>query len=1082
MSDGTGALASSFLEVFKCESLAREFSLWEQVYWSLTRPREGTENVLGTNHRTEAVDAVHSELHLLNLTQSEIDNFVIYTFVRRYGWSEGVRLSLTDSGLVVETGVPEVKSVHKRDKQQLDKQLDAIIKWLSEQHVCAQLLRSFLKLVNEASTLPIVRNRSVVHTLAWLQGAGEQLNGADVLPLVTEFVLAALTDVWSAIRKVSCKGLGDIIDCLSDVHQETVWNSLVRVCDDEHTSWQAVDGAMLGISAIVQHLHTYRGTATSNQKLTSTIPGFIQRDILTVVFRVISHSQLPIRESAVKAVSAYISLVDNQESLRILEQTIALLRGGNHTQVDQDSQEFVDAYKAEGLLNVCQSVVKSLPLASLLPCWGGYLSSFLHHLAHPASSVRQSASSVFKLLVQKSSENTGLLCQLLHTLTGGWTTTLCDEATPPDSQTLSWEAKEGRMFAFEVICSFLIKNHIRKMFSRRKPSKVESDAQTPEPRVNHHSDRVSIPVEGGNMAPPQLQVKTATNQESPSFSVIATLRLHSKTEGQIGTSDVIPDKFPCALHGAGEIPSSPLLEKAQTKAQTKDCPSIRKLFVTILYQTMECLADNQWELRRIAQQVLPCLAEVIRWFDCHLVQHIWDKHLHVDTCLNTCLATYMCVFLLKESLYHCVRLEPLLQESLESVKTAELTASVRIILECVKLNTARYLPVADLLLKRPCFDRLSVTSAEVVIMAHRLFDMEANQKQSQCSAVLSFWRSVFVFAHPGSRITRHMLEPPARPFTSPYEGYLSCCLVKPEGDSQCGRQVEKVFVKTVCCHLQYYLSCLPWTTVAAYLPLVMYNIGLIVDDTRICKALLRCVSSQSSSVVNNLLREESSDRQSCLRCIYYCLREAAGIVTMKSLDTQLLQKVLNIYLSLCRAINPTRHLQMIFRGLCGRISKSSSLHESLDLSPRPDQDVSLLWQESPMLLCAEEPIKADLEEEEDIFAGGDLPAFYAECLSLNVSNTSGQLSLSGRQRTVSTQSEGGEARETEGGQDKGEESDDWDSWSDDDQDDASVIEMFSTFLHQLKLSLGQGAASIFDGEVMLLDEEERRLINRLVSD
>ncbi|XP_046545461.1 uncharacterized protein LOC124255616 [Haliotis rubra] len=541
MSRDNGVLSSTFTEVFKCTSLEKELSLWEQVYQSLTTPTEETEDFTLTNHRTEAADAGHvaskRDPHLLSLTQTEIDNFVIYTFVRRYGWSEGVRLSLTDAKIVVETGVPEVKSVTKIHRQQLDSQLDTIIEWLSEQCVCSELLRSFLKLVKEASTLPIVRNRSVVHTLTWLQGTGEQLNRAGVLPLVNDFILAALTDVWSAIRKVGCNKLGDIIGCLSDVHQEVVWNSLVRVCNDEDTTWQAVDGAMLGITAIVQHLHSDR-TANQVSLLLSPIllvippiPGFVQRDILTVVFGVISHSQLPIRESAVKAVSAYISLVDKQESLRILGQTLDLLRRGNHQHVDQGSQEFVGAYKAEGLLNVCQSVIKSLSLPSLLPCWGAYLSSFLHHLAHPASSVRQSASSVFKLLVQKSSENVVLLCQVLHTLTEGWTTSMCDGAPAPDSQTLSWEAKEGRMFAFEVICSFLIKNHIRQMFSRRKPIKLESDRLSPETKVIHHS--VSVAEEGGNMAVPVLQAKTDSNQESPSLSVIAALRLHSRTEGQV---------------------------------------------------------------------------------------------------------------------------------------------------------------------------------------------------------------------------------------------------------------------------------------------------------------------------------------------------------------------------------------------------------------------------------------------------------------------------------------------------------------------------------------------------------------------
>ena len=43
-------------------------------------------------------------------------------------------------------------------------------------------------------------------------------------------------------------------------------------------------------------------------------------------------------------------------------------------------------------------ILQVIPLSYLLPGWPEYISTFLFYLSHPASTVRQAASSVFKYL------------------------------------------------------------------------------------------------------------------------------------------------------------------------------------------------------------------------------------------------------------------------------------------------------------------------------------------------------------------------------------------------------------------------------------------------------------------------------------------------------------------------------------------------------------------------------------------------------------------------------------------------------------------------------------------------------------
>ncbi|XP_033755858.1 uncharacterized protein LOC117338609 [Pecten maximus] len=309
-----------------------------------------------------------------------------------------------------------------------------------------------------------------------------------------DLIKSALTNVWSAIRNACAKQLVHIVGYFKVGDQELLFNSLVKICKCDKSTWQAKEGAIMGINAMI--LQCKDGTSSRSQTpqfvLESdsqicgqpTSPGFISRQIHAVVFTLLSNPQLTIRENAAKALSAFISCSDAKEALSTLEKVISVLwsevnksQAEKHHRNVQLPVKFLDAYAAEGILDVCLFLVKVLPLPHLLPRWPRYLSTFLLYLSHPASTVRQAASNIFKYLVAKSSHSAVLVKLVLQALTEGWEPSLdalgreekysdvsshytrpsVSEAT--DGSILeTWESREGRLFAYEFIMKFLIKN------------------------------------------------------------------------------------------------------------------------------------------------------------------------------------------------------------------------------------------------------------------------------------------------------------------------------------------------------------------------------------------------------------------------------------------------------------------------------------------------------------------------------------------------------------------------------------------------------------------------------------------------
>ena len=109
------------------------------------------------------------------------------------------------------------------------------------------------------------------------------------------------------------------------------------------------------------------------------LPPFITATIRKVVYGMLAHPQLSIRDHAIRAFSAYLfrsefqarcagtvtlNVTRVQEALSAFNEAVNQLRGADSWS-SSSIVMFIDAYLAEGLLGVCLFIVK---VATCLPC------------------------------------------------------------------------------------------------------------------------------------------------------------------------------------------------------------------------------------------------------------------------------------------------------------------------------------------------------------------------------------------------------------------------------------------------------------------------------------------------------------------------------------------------------------------------------------------------------------------------------------------------------------------------------------------------------------------------------------------
>ncbi|XP_072051956.1 uncharacterized protein [Amphiura filiformis] len=378
--------------------------------------------------------------------QDDLNQFTCYVFMRRFGWSEGINGETVqdERSVTLQKGKLAMEK-EAQCKARVNELLDEFIKWYLSQPVSQPLLQSLRHTFKEAINKPVVRNQTVVHVMEWLRHRIGDRGAHQHIEEVYQLMLCGLTDIWSAIRNAAVSRLAHVIDGFSLSELQVFFMSLAQICQSKESTWQSIEGALMAITGILKRFQWTGKLASSSvydvsggtqfilkfgkQEL-SQLPEFLTSHMHTIVYPLLAHRQLSIRENATKAFSAFLSRCEVKEALTSFTEALTRLRHGTGVSPDQSSlphlavlrkdYRFLNAYEAEGLLGVCVYLIKHISPGFLLPNWPEYFSIFNLYLMHPASTVRQATSAVFKYLVAKDSNNPSMLKLVLQALCADW--------------------------------------------------------------------------------------------------------------------------------------------------------------------------------------------------------------------------------------------------------------------------------------------------------------------------------------------------------------------------------------------------------------------------------------------------------------------------------------------------------------------------------------------------------------------------------------------------------------------------------------------------------------------------------------
>ncbi|XP_078607662.1 uncharacterized protein LOC144879770 isoform X1 [Branchiostoma floridae x Branchiostoma japonicum] len=1175
--------------------------------------------------------------------QSDLNAVTRYLFERRFGWSEALLCAAKDGDRQGSSQGQLLTKDNGKFKGQLNEMLDEFLKWFFCQNLCMPLLQSLLSTIQQAHSKPVVRMQTYIHMMDWLKHNADQELTHGNFQLVKNLLVSGLTDIWSAIRNAVVARLSPVIECFSLVQLEDFFTQLVKVCQDEESSWQKKEGAVMGINAVVRRFHWVGTQSTDSMAYLlkfgpeemSRLPSFITQNFNDVVRPLLAHAQLSIREHATKAYSSYLSRCEFREALSSFREVMShLCRDCQpetqaaeqhsllpHLAVLRKEYSFMDAYEAEGLLGVCVFLVKHIPPGFMLPSWPYYFSTFNLYLMHPASTVRQATSQVFKYLVAKDCNNPTLLKLVLQGLCADWSVDLqsleghsprprlssfgksprqawgeggrkeVDRLSPGSSGSPlgvsprrrratiqdihsyggddpataiseTWEWREGRLFAYELILRFLVTNHIHYLFpSLVSPvghARFDGMASTDDvivgqrkleigrDHIRHHEPiqksfshagmtlrhalhsqnhgPTSLPDSAFGQRPHQLlhrpfsvdgaedahnieqqqqqqqhgssQTKSLTSQRRSEItppimesgnSLQSMVReynyhVHLNTPFRPPKKGTMPSTYSLLdqtrrFDGEEEQSGGSSRSRLCLSSPVKDQLSARnhddeswvedvqfEQFSTVLrqmlYQTVECLADSRWELRRMSQQVLPLLSETIRWYNLSILEDLWDTYLTPDPsvlCFGACL-------MIKHSIQHCAQLTHLMEEPMPSWKDPDLCRQAfHPIISFMEKGLLSWIRPVCGLLSRACWDKLSVVAMEIIMLANCTFP-KANFGHED--VVVNSIRHLFTYAHTSHPIAQDNARTGnIRPFKTAKEGFLCC---GGRLDSSCGqsnpRQVEKYVLSETHGLLSPFLRRSDLRHTAVLLPILACYANFYSDDNDVCTSMLEGMTSilyllgdHVHQCPGEMLGVEYSE---------YCAQaatELADIIANKEMvELSLLRPILETFYLVSTLMLDGCHLHTLFNAISARLSQVLQLR--VDSPQITDPSLAILSNDIPPSPVDPGPPLSDDDDDSDSTQRG------------------GFLNASGSSRDGIAGMMGGPSPSPVSYDSNP--SSDWDSWDEDEEDQSALSVLFSEFLQRLQrfyTVAQEGRMNSFQTQLGHLSSSKQRVMRDLLN-
>jgi hypothetical protein len=646
-------------------------------------------------------------------------------------------------------------------KKKINETLEQLLVALKKLPLSSQALQA-LSRAAPTSQKPVVRQRAYLHVFEWIkrQGSDGNLQAIDeALPTIQKIIVMGLTDVWSATRKACAEKLCGFAAMLSVSQIESLFQCILdayartdkQKAEDNKDKWKQKEGCLLGLNSIIKQFSwtsNHDAGEESMIRLRSaifpTLPPFITRRLKGMLFEALAHSQVSVRETAVKAFSSYLQRTSMEESFSCLDEIknklagVALMcdhekhgdDGINQSDVAQASRAssssssngshvpraweklsdwnclsayfrqntlvLIEACEAQGLLSLCNNLFRTIPSSHLVAHWPILFPTINMYLAHSASTVRQACSSLFEVLMAKADEASPMLQRLVlqsmamtckastsadrHTEAEGGQHHLqdnhilsspakrrlqqehrldsphrktedssrghsdrCGDTAAPIEVTQgalwsSWEWREGRLLAYELLLGHLVKDHTKKMFlcdpTCLSPTKTPPPHELSQPPDMARRHAAPTPPSDqqllhspGPMVHPASTMHSAAAASSPGAPLMSSPGRLRDGAHELSLLDTLREA------DAADKLASPLQQEhvvGHLRFQSFDVN-----LETIFAEVLNCAGDVRWELRRMALQVLPLLTVAALWYNFSLLEDLWRRWLLQGTHSHT---------------------------------------------------------------------------------------------------------------------------------------------------------------------------------------------------------------------------------------------------------------------------------------------------------------------------------------------------------------------------------------------------------------------------------------------------------------
>ncbi|ETN11601.1 hypothetical protein PPTG_10436 [Phytophthora nicotianae INRA-310] len=454
-------------------------------------------------------------------------------------------------------------------------------------------------------------------------------------------LLLGVTDLWSAIRKDCAKMAATIVFEFSSLkHIEQFMDSLLCVAmgsrsvsadKSQVTAWTEREGALLALSVLLRSIEIestaqqvkvnedskvsqvkddikgmlgirqlpmikYRFGSNGSHTFTQ-LPRCLVQTLKPAIYQCLRHDQLSVRQLSAQCLVEYASLCEEPTRLLIFQEVISKLNRINRSdKISDDSarnpeeSELLDAFEAEGLLDVLARMAPRLPSTFLYKHWKFVFPTLEKYVIHIASSVRQKSSSVVLALAKQSLSATSddeaslkLMVQMLLSLS----------KQLQDESSLCWQRKEGRLLSIDVLINVLGQSLLNCSSGAGKLLRWK-----PAPTKSYHRSRSLADLQTCFWAHEQAQSATWAKTKGTDEDQSALNSNKAESKSLVHDINTWIEKN----NGQNGLPAS----------GNEFWQQITSGFIA---QTKEAFESSQFELRRISRQVLPGLMRLVVWTD-----------------------------------------------------------------------------------------------------------------------------------------------------------------------------------------------------------------------------------------------------------------------------------------------------------------------------------------------------------------------------------------------------------------------------------------------------------------------------------